>query len=413
MKKTKGSYILSILVILALAAAGFGLVFTLGVVLGEWNTDFLFKSSTGNLVINITPAGSKVTLDGKSAGQTPARLRLKPGKHKLVVEKETYYSFESSFQIKAGETLQIDHRLMVQPAVKRINENARFPGWAANGDLLFLADGLGVIQSFPPAAASAAAALDGVVQSIVYAPDGKYAVVNILRGETPELLLVNLAGGDPVTIGSGSCPSDWRVQAEITTLCWSASDLSETAPPQLLRGSSAGSFAPLAQVDLARVLPARQIGVSGNGKWLSILTGQTLTLWAVSPGKVEFAHTLSQVSAFAWDPNSPARLVYLDQANLFSAVNAGPSLDVKPLAENGGSPFFWAQDQTHIYYAVYNPTEGGSSLWSLNVDNGSTVLAADANLMRGRAAAMALSPDGHTVAYTTNLNLLYTITFEP
>lgn len=412
MKKYKGSYALSILVILALAAAGFGLVFTLGVVLGEWNTDFLFKSSTGSLVVNITPAGSKVTLDGKSAGQTPLRTQLKPGKHKLLVEQETYFPYEFNFQIKAGETLQIDHRLVIDPAVKRINENARFPFWAANGDLLFFANGAGEIQAFPPAAA-APAALDGVVESIVYAPDGKFAVVNLLRGETPELLLVNLAGGGPVTVGSGICPTDWRIQAEITTLCWSASDLSDSAPAQLLRGSSSGSFAPLGQADLAKALPARKVGVSGNGKWLSILTGQTLTLWTVSPGKVELAHTLTQVSAAAWDPNSPARLVYLDQANLFSLVEAGPALNVKSLAENGGSPFVWASDQTHVYYAVYNAAEGGSSLWSLNVDNGATILAADANLMRGRAADLALSPDGHTLAYTTDLNLLYTITFEP
>jgi hypothetical protein len=62
-------------------------------------------SSTGSLVIETTPAGAAVTLDGNEQGTTPCTIdALTPGFHTLVVSHDGYQPFEGEVKIAAGGT---------------------------------------------------------------------------------------------------------------------------------------------------------------------------------------------------------------------------------------------------------------------------------------------------------------------
>lgn len=72
---------------------------------------FNFEKPTGTLVVNSTPSGASIRIDGRDTGQkTPAMLKLAPGKYKLEVVKDSLapQSQEVTVRIGAIQTLAIN-----------------------------------------------------------------------------------------------------------------------------------------------------------------------------------------------------------------------------------------------------------------------------------------------------------------
>lgn len=70
----------------------------------SWGNGF----STGQAQITSTPAGSKVSIDGRQMGKTPLTVSdLLPGKHEVTVEGETG-SVSAMLMVEAGETTELD-----------------------------------------------------------------------------------------------------------------------------------------------------------------------------------------------------------------------------------------------------------------------------------------------------------------
>ena len=65
------------------------------------------STQTGSLSVTSDPAGSAVTVDGTSRGQTPLTIRdLTPGRHDVLV-KSTATTYQRSVQIEAGATASL------------------------------------------------------------------------------------------------------------------------------------------------------------------------------------------------------------------------------------------------------------------------------------------------------------------
>jgi hypothetical protein len=64
----------------------------------------IIAASTGNLLVETTPKGAKVSVDGKHRGQTPLTVtELTPGKHKVVLESNDGVVIRRDVTIRAGE----------------------------------------------------------------------------------------------------------------------------------------------------------------------------------------------------------------------------------------------------------------------------------------------------------------------
>ena len=64
----------------------------------------IIAASTGNLLVETTPKGAKVSVDGKHRGQTPLTVtQLTPGKHKVVLESNDGVVIRRDVTIRAGE----------------------------------------------------------------------------------------------------------------------------------------------------------------------------------------------------------------------------------------------------------------------------------------------------------------------
>ena len=69
------------------------------------------------IAVQIMPEGAQVLLDGEPVGTTPiVRLEARPGKRTLLVEKEGFESWESTFELQVGTTETITATLEPIPA---------------------------------------------------------------------------------------------------------------------------------------------------------------------------------------------------------------------------------------------------------------------------------------------------------
>ena len=63
--------------------------------------------TTGKIKLAITPVGATVLLDGKAVGMSPlaAPLPMEEGKHKILIQKDGYVSYEATLEAVRGQTL--------------------------------------------------------------------------------------------------------------------------------------------------------------------------------------------------------------------------------------------------------------------------------------------------------------------
>ncbi len=78
--------------------------------------DELKAKTIAKVMVNTTPAGAMVTLDGEAQpGETPMALELAPGEHKLVVTAAGHIPKEVELTVEAGQTLEETVELMPEP----------------------------------------------------------------------------------------------------------------------------------------------------------------------------------------------------------------------------------------------------------------------------------------------------------
>jgi PEGA domain/TPR repeat len=75
------------------------------------------KSSSGTLVVTSNPAGSRIAVDGKEAGQTPAEIPLPAGPHTIVARQEGYDDLERRVMLESGDQKTVNLPMSKQAAI--------------------------------------------------------------------------------------------------------------------------------------------------------------------------------------------------------------------------------------------------------------------------------------------------------
>jgi hypothetical protein len=65
------------------------------------------SQAVGEVVINTTPAGLEVFIDGKSLGPSPAHAVLPVGKHKYTVKRPGWESYEGTVDVHNGAAMSV------------------------------------------------------------------------------------------------------------------------------------------------------------------------------------------------------------------------------------------------------------------------------------------------------------------
>jgi hypothetical protein len=99
-------------------------------------------ANVGRLIVTTQPAGAKVNLDGKAAGETPVTLdALKPGRHVLLIT-GAEGSARRTVRVEAGQSLTLDVPLysgfaaVSAPFVVAVSESGKALGTSENPVLL-------------------------------------------------------------------------------------------------------------------------------------------------------------------------------------------------------------------------------------------------------------------------------------
>ena len=61
------------------------------------------RASQANLVIDSTPAGADIEVDGGFVGNTPSTVSVKPGSHEIRVAKKGYVDWKRTLNVTGGE----------------------------------------------------------------------------------------------------------------------------------------------------------------------------------------------------------------------------------------------------------------------------------------------------------------------
>ena len=95
-------------------------------------------TSTGEIEVSSSAAGSIVLVDGRRVGAAPQTIELEAGAHKVRIEKEGFQDFEREVQIIPGRMLQLEARLeRVRPS---LSVRADVPGAQVFLDRKFLGE---------------------------------------------------------------------------------------------------------------------------------------------------------------------------------------------------------------------------------------------------------------------------------
>ncbi len=68
-------------------------------------------TSECSVTLKSEPSGADVELDGKFVGQTPSKIRVQPGEHKLVVKRDGYVTWERTISALADSDVSITAEL--------------------------------------------------------------------------------------------------------------------------------------------------------------------------------------------------------------------------------------------------------------------------------------------------------------
>ena len=77
----------------------------------------------GELVVDSTPAGAEVFVDGAFVGRTPLSLRLDEGRHEVLLRLEGHREFATTVRVRRGETSHVQARLVPLKATLEVRTN--------------------------------------------------------------------------------------------------------------------------------------------------------------------------------------------------------------------------------------------------------------------------------------------------
>lgn len=73
------------------------------------------NSEGSSIVVNSTPAGADIKIDGKFIGSTPSTVKLAPGEHTVLIEKPGFQSWQRTLSVTDNGSVTVDATLEKSP----------------------------------------------------------------------------------------------------------------------------------------------------------------------------------------------------------------------------------------------------------------------------------------------------------
>lgn len=386
---------------------GFALILSTGIVLENLNPEFLRTSKT-SLLINVLPTGSDVLLNGTVVGVTPLNLSLQPGRYKLRINRNNYIPYETTVVLRAGQRVTIEYHLHYMTNVQYVASEASLPLWENYNTLFYVNMPDNAITQY---------LLTGEKKMVAEMPDLILSLENCLNyilvqhyasedlGMVEEILAVEIDTGKVFELGTGDiAPMPVSEECESYLLGFPLQE--EGGDSIVWRGKPDGLFQPVSLEGLSNALPAQSIAWSADGQWFQIQRSESVHIWHYDGAVFTYAFQIEPAFDAVWSPNG-ARLVYMHQDGTIYYVNNPEKPDQKIVSSNGMLPLRWMPDGKQVVFTTYNPTDGGSAFWAVDVETGNRTLLADSSMILGRVVDFAISPDGLKIAYVNDLEQLW------
>jgi len=396
-----------ILLLLIPILLGFALILSAGIVLENLNLEFP-RTSNASLLINVLPAGSDVLLNGTASGVTPLNLSLQPGRYKLRITRSSHIPYETNVVLRAGQRVTIEYHLHYMTNVQYVASEASLPLWENSSTLFYVNMSDSAIMQY---------LLTGEKKKVVETPGLILSLENCLNyilvqhyasedlGMVEEILAVEIDTGKVFELGMGDI-APMPVSEECESYLLGLPLQAEVGDANVWRGGPDGLFQPVSLEDLSNALPAQSIAWSADGQWFQIQSSESVHIWHYDGTVFTYASQIEPAFDAVWSPNG-AHLVYMHQDGTIYYVNNPEKPDQRIVSPNGMLPLRWMPDGKQVVFTTYNPTNGGSAFWAVDVETGNRTLLADSSMILGRVTDFAISPDGFKIAYINDIEQLW------
>lgn len=395
--------------LLTLLSLGLVLLYGTNLSILDLPTYIFGNGQESSLTINVIPYGSEILINGSVAGESPLNILVKPGKYKIEIKRNGYSPYEETVVLQSNQQVVIEYHLGVTPYMLIISGNGAYPLWIEDNSLLYFdLTNQTIARYLPDGSNNNIKELPGSITSMNYCTPAKI-FVEYLPGANPGIAVQNVVAIDTITneevyFGIGN----------VTTM-----PLSGNCNVYLIgwyEGANTDDFSfwmgnpseKLQQKDLpnvSQVLPPEAVKLSNDGKWLMIEGGNGINFWQYDGNVFLYISSISQAYGAVWSPND-AKLIYMDLGGSIHYIELPEQSDKTIVSPSVLLPLRWMPNGHQVVFTTYNPANGGSSFWAVDVNNGVRTLLADSSLILGRVTDFAISPDGSSIAYTNDLNHL-------
>ncbi len=396
-----------------------GLLFLLGIVfilLGGWNlnildhpTKFFSSEQSASLTVSVIPHKSEVVVDSIIVGESPLNISIKPGKHRIQIRSSGYTPYEETLVLQPNQQIVIEYHLRFNPHISTVSDIAAYPLWIEENTLLYfdLTDRV-ITEYLADGTKNNIKELQGNVTSMNLCTPS-HVIVEYLPDNNPGIAIqnvisINMITNEEVYLGIGHVATlTLSDKCNAYLLGWYADANADNFsfwignPNEKLQEKSL----PM----VSEILPPESFNISSDHNWLDIEGSSGTAFWQYDGNAYNYAFFVDKAYGTTWSPLD-AKATYIDINGSIHMIEL-PSQSDKIISLFPGSlPLRWTPKGNQIVFSTYNPTNGGSSFWAVDVNNNTRTLLADSSLILGRVTDFAISPDGSRIAYINDLNHL-------
>ncbi|MFZ5807827.1 MAG: PEGA domain-containing protein [Chloroflexota bacterium] len=369
--------------------------------------ELIGQKTTQMFEIDVDPKDAIITLNEKNYDPNES---LSPGEYIIKVSKSGYFPYEEKIRIYSNEENHISIKLVPIVNIQTIRENASYPFWDSKGDLYFYDSYNNYISKWEKNEISTISYLSGDVYQIEYISSimTAIALVSVNPFEQNQLYAIDLKTGQNSLL---PVQSWFFTKNQINTKLWGFNNDLIEALEKPIWSLSLGEKPKYYRIENAdRAVFGDVILVDPSEKWLTIEKGESLCIWEISTYKRIMC--IEKATYPIWIHKSPDELLYTNKDGSLYLVNP-TNWNSAPMNIHLSPPFVLTEDNSQIIFWRYNPYEGGSSIWSLDLETGQLELLYEAQFGLGKIEELAISYDKKRIAFVSQDNILYAVILKP
>jgi hypothetical protein len=382
--------------ILVLVVAGGLLIFSADLQFGIFDT---IGEDDNAVVVEGTPERSKVYIDDEYVGKTPLELQVRTGSV-IRIEHEGYRPME--FIIKQVVDNRITYSLALIPSLEEIDYQVSDFVVRPNGDIDYLKVNKFLRWDNIEEDQTEISEIALIPSTVSFSANTEEVLLVSVGTYVSNLEYLETVTAGSITITDSLLAFTWGPGTGQFTVISFGDD--EELSFEIYEGDDrvAGLFfeRPHEIVSLAWCAGGSSLIVQGEAVFsIFAYDGDELDETAASrPGYFPMC-----------SPVDGNQVVYIDaELNLNLMDAEGESSRV--ISQNAAYPYIWRPDGGAIIFARYNPDEGRSSFWQVDVDTKNKTLLVDSSIVWGKVAEFQMAEDQRYIAYLSDTDHLYLIT---